>query len=136
VLELDQVIGIRPELLRAILPYVTVHSRPAGTDRRTAAPVLLAALAGDEPARAAQLSRSTIEQAREGVSAIAAEFLAQSIARTLLIRADVRTAAGGAFAQEAIVELTGSAPLDVLLEWRRSDNRFGRGLWLGCPPAQ
>src|SRR5262245_36779831 len=50
VLELDQVIGMRPELLRAVLPYVTVHSRQAGVDPRVAAPALLAALAGHEPA--------------------------------------------------------------------------------------
>ena len=61
VLELDQVIGMRPELLQAVLPYVTVHSRTPGVDRASPRLALLAALAGFEPAgsRNSKVPRAT-----------------------------------------------------------------------------
>jgi general secretion pathway protein K len=45
-LELDQVNGVDPELFRALLPFVTVHSKSAGVDARASPPGLFAALAG------------------------------------------------------------------------------------------
>ncbi len=45
-LELDQVSGIDFELFRALLPFVTVHSRAPGVDPRASPPALFAALAG------------------------------------------------------------------------------------------
>jgi general secretion pathway protein K len=127
VLELDQVIGMRPDLLRAVLPYVTVHSRKPGVDPRVAAPALLAALAGDDAASVARLARSeqTGEEAGEAsVGAIPSAFLSPSTGRSFLVRAEVRMPAGGAFARESIVELTTGDPPEVLREWRRGDLRF------------
>ena len=43
--ELDQVDGMDPHLLRALLPVVTVHSHSVGVDARSAPPGLFAALA-------------------------------------------------------------------------------------------
>jgi general secretion pathway protein K len=125
VLELDQVIGMRPDLLRAILPYVTIHSRKPGVDPHVAAPALLAALAGDEPAGVARLEGS------EGSAAVAilpSEFLSPSMSRSFLVRAEIRMPAGGSFVQEAIIELTADDPPDVLREWRRGGARFAARL--------
>ena len=122
VLELDQVIGMRPELLQAVLPYVTVHSRTPGVDPRVAAPALLAALAGFEPARVTQLVGAARDRAGGSTPrGVPSQFLSPSTGRSFLVRAEVRTPAGGLFAQEAIVEMTagtGEMP-DELREWRR-----------------
>ena len=93
VLELDQVMGMRPELLQAVLPYVTVHSRTPGVDPRVAAPALLAALAGFEPARVTQLvgaarDRAGIDAPRCAVTVPLALDRSQ-----FLVRAEVRTPA-------------------------------------------
>jgi general secretion pathway protein K len=127
VLELDQVVGMRPDLLRSILPYVTVYSRKSGVDPRVAAPALLAALAGDDPARVAQLvGASGSDGAREAaIRGVPSEFLVPSASRSFLVHAEVRTPAGGTFAQEAVVDLTAGETPDVLREWRRGDSRFG-----------
>ena len=127
VLELDQVIGMRPDLLRAILPYVTVHSRNPGVDPRVAAPALLAALAGLEPTRVAQLVDAARGD-RPGEATprgVPSQFLSTSTGRSFLIRAEVRMLAGGSFAQEAIVELAAGTMSDELREWRRGRGRFG-----------
>ena len=99
VLELDQVIGMRFDLLRAVLPYVTVHSRNPGVDPRVAAPELLAALAGLEPAGVAQLvGTQRGGGAREAtLRGIPSQFLSPSTGQSFLIRAEVRTPAGGFF---------------------------------------
>lgn len=126
VLELDQVIGMRIDLLRSVLPYVTVHSRKPGVDPRVAAPALLAALAGDEPPRVAQLV-GALRSDRAGDAAssgVPLQFLSPSTGRSFLVRAEVRTSAGGSSAREAIVEMGGEM-LDELREWRRGESRFG-----------
>jgi general secretion pathway protein K len=127
VLELDQVIGMRLDLLRAVLPYVTVHSGNPGVDPRVAAPALLAALAGDEPARVAQLAGSARgHPAGEASRGVPLQFLSPSSGRSFLVRAEVRTPAGGSFAQEAIVEPAAGETLDELREWRRGQGRFDK----------
>lgn len=127
VLELDQVIGMRFDLLRAVLPYVTVHSRNPGVDPRVAAPELLAALAGLEPAGVAQLvGTQRGGGAREAtLRGIPSQFLSPSTGQSFLIRAEVRTPAGGFFVREAIVELAAGEMPDELREWRRGQSRFG-----------
>jgi general secretion pathway protein K len=127
VLELDQVIGMRLDLLRAILPYVTVHSRQSGVDPRVAAPALLAALAGLEPARVAQpMGAARGNPAGQGTPrGVPSQFLAPSTGRSFLVRAEVRTPAEGWFAREAIVELAAGEIPEELREWRRGQGRFG-----------
>lgn len=46
VMELDQVSGVEPSLFRALVPFVTVHSRSPGVNPFTSPPGLFAALAG------------------------------------------------------------------------------------------
>jgi general secretion pathway protein K len=120
VLELDQVIGMRPELLQAVLPFVTVHSRTPGVDPRVAAPALLAALAGFDPARVVQLVGAARNRSGESMPrAVPSQFLSPSTGHSFLVRAEVRTPAGGSFAQEAIVEMMVGEKSDHLREWRR-----------------
>ena len=123
VLELDQVIGMRPELLQAVLPYVTVHSRTPGVDPRVAAPALLAALAGFEPARVTQLGAARGRAGDSTPRGVPSQFLSPSSGRSFLVRAEVLTPAGGSLAQEAIVEMTAGEMLDELREWRRGQGR-------------
>ena len=127
VLELDQVIGMRLDLLRAVLPYVTVHSRKPGVDPRVAAPALLAALAGDKPDRVAQLvGAARSDRAGEATpSGVPSQFLSPSTGRSFLVRAEVRTPGGGSSAREAIVEMAAGEMPDELREWRRGESRFG-----------
>ncbi|MEH2500339.1 general secretion pathway protein K [Bradyrhizobium sp. AZCC 1678] len=125
VLELDQVIGMRPDLLRAILPYVTVYSRKPGVDPRVAAPALLAALAGDEPARVARLEGG---EGGADIAVLPPELLSPSTSRSFLVRAEIRMPAGGSFVQEAIIELAAGEPPDVVREWRRGGTRFAARL--------
>ena len=127
VLELDQVIGMRLDLLRAVLPYVTVHSRKPGVDPRVAAPALLAALAEEKPARVMQLRGAVpSDQAAEAISnRVPSQFLSPSTSRSFLVRAEVRMPGGGSSAREAIVEMAAGEMPDELREWRRGENRFG-----------
>jgi general secretion pathway protein K len=127
VLELDQVIGMRLDLLRAVLPYVTVHSRQPGVDPRVAAPALLAALAGDEPARVTQLAGAarTDRAGQATLGGVPSQFLSPSTGRSFLVRAEVRMPGGGSSAREAIVEMAAGEMPDELREWRRGENRFG-----------
>jgi len=122
--ELDQVLGMRPELLRAILPYVTVHSHKPGVDPRVAAPALLAALAGDDVAAVAQLATDDEAAAEASVRGVPSEFLSPSTNRSFLIHAEARTPGGGSFAREAVVGLTAGDPPELLYEWRRGGARF------------
>src|SRR5215510_3028233 len=134
-LELDQVIGMRPDLLRAVLPYVTVHSGTPGVDPRVAAPALLAALAGLEPARVAQLvGAARGDRAGEATPrGVPSQFLSPSTGRSFLVRAEVRTPAEGWFAREAIVQLAAGEILEELREWRRGQGRFGRHFSVRSP---
>jgi general secretion pathway protein K len=127
VLELDQVMGMRPDLLRAVLPYLTVHSQRPGVDPRVAAPALLGALAGLEPARVAQLVGAVPTDLEREATArgVPSGFLSPSTGRSFLVRAEVRMPAGGSFVQEAIIELPAGEKWDELREWRRSRSRLG-----------
>jgi general secretion pathway protein K len=126
VLELDQVIGISPELFRVLVPYVTVHSHATGVDARVAAPALLAALAGLDPARVARLvDEARSDRASEvSVRDLPLQFLSPSSGRTFLVHAEVRMPGGASYAQEAIVDVADGGIGDDLREWRRGQGRF------------
>jgi general secretion pathway protein K len=127
ILELDQVVGFRRELLRAIFPYITVHSRQQGIDPRVASPALLAALAGDSPPPAVLVPDTFGETSSQFVAprGIPSEFLTQSPGHSFLITAEVRAPTGSKFARSTIIELLlARDPPDVLREWRSGDSRF------------
>ena len=63
VLELDQVAGVEPSMLKEILPVVTVHSRHPGVDPQTAPPALYAALSGFSESEVRALSKAPFPNA-------------------------------------------------------------------------
>jgi general secretion pathway protein K len=135
VLELDQVIGMSPELFRVVLPYVTVHSHATGIDPRVAAPALLAALAGLDPARVTKLvNQGPTDRAGEVAARdLPWQFLSPSSGRIFLVHAEVRMPGGVSFAQEAIVDVAEGGIGDDLREWRRGQSRFASLLATALP---
>jgi general secretion pathway protein K len=127
VFELDQVIGMRTDLLRAVLPYVTVHSRTPGIDPRVARSALLTALAGGMAATVREFAPGD-EPRGDAVHGAPAAFLSPSTNRSYLLHAEIRLRGGATFTQQAIVELSGGDPPDALREWRRGSSRFGTRL--------
>jgi general secretion pathway protein K len=105
-LELDQVTGVDAQTFRALLPFVTVHSRADGIDPHVAPPALLAALLG---------------MSRDNVAALAAAPFPNRLNRddprfpsayrqtgahgAFLIHIEVVLANGPSGLREAIVEL-------------------------------
>lgn len=127
IFELDQVSGIEPALLKALLPVVTVHSRSASVDPRSAPPALLAALGGrpvDEVlALAAAPSMSRIDR---NDPRFRPDFLQPGgLSGIVSIHAEIRQPDGRAGAREAVVQLRseGAEPY-AILEARRADNRY------------
>ncbi|UTD26554.1 hypothetical protein DB459_06080 [Bradyrhizobium sp. WD16] len=124
VFELDQVKGMRTDLLRRLIPYVTVHSHKPGVDPVKAAPVLLAALGGRSPF-AVVANEDLTSRRREALAHdVPAFFWVQSSGRSFLVHAEVRTADGGRAVREAIIDLTLGDPPDVMREWRSGASRF------------
>ena len=111
--ELDQVPGIDAGLFRALLPFVTVHSRQPGIDPGRADPALLAAL-GENPAQPAGISGAFSPSSR----------------RAFLVRAEVLLPGKSVFAREALVEIgqAGPAMPFVIHEWRTGrSHSFSQG---------
>ena len=95
--ELDQVLGMTPDLLARVRPLVTVHSRVPGVDQTVAA----------APVRGLTLPNT---------------MLAVSPARAFLIRVTVQNTGTAQFARETVVELSPRAPLGHLVRvWARGD---------------
>lgn len=125
ILELDQVAGVSRELLRNLLPWVTVHSRSVGVDPVVAPASLLRALAseGSDP--------STLNL-RESFPPL---FSAESSGKVLAISVTAITALGARSAKDAIVEFTLEPPIGFRIrEWRDGSFRIpstlpaGKGL--------
>ena len=113
-----------------LIGFFRTYVRKPGVDPRVAAPAVLAALAGIEPARVAQLLGAAHgDLAGEAMfRGVPPQFLSPSTGRSFVVRAEVRTPTGGSFAQEAVIELAASEMPDELREWRRGQSRFGTRL--------
>jgi general secretion pathway protein K len=85
---ITQVSGITPQLARAMMPYITVHSGVRGLDPLAADPKLLALLQGGNLA--------DLPQALVG----------SSTRQTFIISAVARSAEGGVYGQEAVVRMS------------------------------
>jgi general secretion pathway protein K len=94
--ELGQVPGFTRQLLRSVLPLITVHSHAPGLDPKAADPDLLAAIARSQVAATG----------RELASHIPVEFITPSSRQAFAVRAEVRTPGGGRAATEAILTLS------------------------------
>jgi len=100
ILQLDQIDGISPRILRTALPFLTVRSGRPEPDAGAASPALRNLLNLDQPGQAPN----------------------PSIAGSVTIRADAEAAHGARFIREALVSLgaENGKPFQIR-EWRRGD---------------
>jgi len=105
-LELDQVSGVDPALFRALLPFVTVHSRTAGVDARASPPGLFAALAGFPVEDVRRLTAAPYpNQLNRTDPRFPSNFNQAGDHAAYLIHAEVLLASGQTTAKDAILDL-------------------------------
>ena len=109
-LELDQVIGVDPDLFRTLAPYVTVHSRHRGLDPEAAPPPLFAALAGFSLVDVQTIARHPFPNKLDRHDPrFPQAFKQASEGETFLVHAEILLPTGQTGLREAIVQLTSSA---------------------------
>jgi general secretion pathway protein K len=126
VAELVRVLGMSGELYQRVRPHVTVHAGSDGVDPTRATRAVLEALPGMTPAVVERLLAAEL-----GDDPLAAveddEVLAQidlywlpSREAVFTVRSEGRTAGGGRFVREAVIELDGSPERPFLVHaWRQ-----------------
>lgn len=104
--ELDQVLGMTPEVLAAVRPLLTVHSRAPALDLASAPLSLLQVLRRGDPAGGASdlVERERFQAPRQLPTRQGGRAAARSPRRTFSIVATVGRS-GAAFARAAIVEI-------------------------------
>ncbi len=123
--ELLGVLGMTPELYRQMRPYITVFSGAEAVDPLHASRLVLAAIPGMTDQLIEAFAKTGPEDdplaAIDDDSAGEIEpYLIPSREVMYTIRAEARTAGGGVFVREAVVELTGQADRPFLVHaWRR-----------------
>lgn len=123
-LELDQVQGVGPALARALMPYVTTHSRGLGVDPAKAPPALFAALTHAGLEEVQELARRPYPNGLDRRDPrFPPEFRQQSGAAIFLVHAEVAAANGSAASRELIVDAAGR-PRFAIKEARRGAPRF------------
>ncbi|MEQ1694521.1 MAG: hypothetical protein ABL901_01655 [Hyphomicrobiaceae bacterium] len=111
--ELDQVLGMRPDLLARLRGLVTVHSRSPALDLHVAPPELLRALSG----------RADGSEAERLRLADSAGMASGARSRTHAISVDVVTQTGGRFSRTATIEATNASGLGFSIrEWSALPN--------------
>ena len=125
--ELDQVLGMTPEILGRLRGLVTLHSRAPGLDLGLAPDTVVMAMAG--------LDTGGIESAR---AKLTGQFVAgdRARSRTQVVNVRVMTANGGHFRRHTVVEVSSTAALGFAIrEWtsesERGDDRPARPM-LAC----
>jgi len=140
-LELDQVDGMDPRLLRALLPVVTVHSHSVGVDARSAPPALFAALARYPAADALALAAKPFPNGLDRRDPrFPPEFRQSGVADgTFSIHAEAALSNGAIGVEETVIALRPNERLPfTVLETRRAlvRNRDGLlGAGASAPPC-
>ena len=118
--ELAQVLGMAPEILGLVRPYLTVFSDADRPDARRAGVVVRRALALVAPSGADPTNAQRADGARPAPAAgVDAPVSPASVFRLI---SSARTADGAAFTREAVVRLNRSSPKGyVVLDWRRRE---------------
>ncbi len=139
VAELQQVLGMTPELYRRAAPVLTVHTRRRQPSESTAPPLVVAALRGqapvedeagtDEDAPLDQPAEpGAILSGAEGGSAAGEDGETGGLRSRLAlyaIHAEGRTVGGAVFARDAVVRLAlGRAAAFQTLSWRQGRRRL------------
>src|SRR5262249_47023870 len=142
--ELNQVLGVDPELLARLAPFITAHSGKDGIDPLVAPRQLVEALnRGDRPT--APSDTNPDDTFAERISDLPAYFLAASTRSIFSVRSEVLTGGGLRFALEAIVDLSAvrprgpmadqlSGPVYHLWRWRQVPSEPGAELLTGDGP--
>ena len=131
--ELNQVLGLDPEMIARASPFITVHSQTAGLDPRGAKPELAALLA-----RGAAELPAKPGPASSIASGLPAEFVVGSPQRVFHVRSQARLPAGAVYVRETVVELpSSSAAMPVFKMWKRGVAEDGavRPEGGGLPPC-
>jgi general secretion pathway protein K len=125
--ELTRVLGMTGDLYRRVRPHVTVHAGSDGIDPTRATRAVLEALPGITPAVVERLLAADLDG--DPLAAIEDdEVLAQidlywlpSREAVFTVRSEGRTAGGGRFVREAVIELDGSPERPFLVHaWRQA----------------
>jgi general secretion pathway protein K len=130
--ELELVLGMTPELLALVRPYLSIYAEADEPDPRNASPairraLLLAARKSDvADAAQAQGDAPDAPPAPPSIQPVAAtgpnKAVAQADAPVIGLDIVARTAGGGVFVREAIVRLDTANPKGyVVLDWRRGE---------------
>jgi general secretion pathway protein K len=126
--ELRRVLGVTLAMFAQISPLVTVHSGQRGVDPNVAPAGVLGVLSAaveqlEDPLRAADdgnrtlSSQATRRQSRANRSS--------SRERAFTIKTEARTAGGGVFVRQAIVELTGDRDQPITVrQWEQARSRI------------
>ncbi len=151
VAELQQVLGMTPELYRRLAPVLTVHTRRRRPTESTAPPLVVAALRGQAPGESeaganedAQMDQpaapgAILNGAEDGSAAGADGEVGGLRSRLALyaIHAEGRTAGGAVFARDAVVHLArGHAAAFRTLSWRQGQRRLFQATSSDVPPVQ
>jgi len=97
---ISQVEGVSPQLARAMMPYITVHSSVRGVDPKAADPKLLALLQG------------------AGGRDLPQALTASSTHQTFIVTAVARSAASGVYGMEAVIRMSRDRKFPVGAEVR------------------
>ncbi len=137
--ELDQVEGLNQDLVRDMLPFVTVHSRRAGVNPEAAPPALFAALSGYAPDAVQALRQAPFPNALDRDDPrFPSDFKQNGASGVFLIHAEALLASGQIGVWEVVVDMNpnlapgaaapfGSEPF-AIRELRQASARYAESL--------
>ena len=107
--ELRQVMGMTRALYERVAPMLTVYSGQSGIDPRTAPREALLALPGVDGDAVEALLATRAEAGQAALLELlgTADYLSRSRRQMFTVRAEARTAGGGIFVRQAVVQLSG-----------------------------
>lgn len=120
--ELAQVMGMTRALYERVAPALTVYSGQSGIDPRTAPREVLLALPGVDGNAVEALLATRAEATQAALLELpgAADYLLQSRRQVFTVRAEAKTAGGGIFVRQAVVQLSGDHKQSVVFHtWKQ-----------------
>lgn len=120
--ELAQVMGMTRALYERVAPALTVYSGQSGIDPRTAPREVLLALPGVDSNAVEALLATRAEAGQAALLELpgAADYLSRSRRQVFTVRAEAKTAGGGIFVRQAVVQLSGDHKQSVVFHtWKQ-----------------
>lgn len=129
VAELDQVLGITPDIFARLRAVVTVHGRQPRLDLAVAPAELLSLLAG--PGAAMADAGEIREMIGRDPQLLPVEFHTRAQGRTFVVRVAAVRRQGGRFVREAVIDLTPQTRLGYAMrEWASPASLLPQHPWL------